>query len=250
MPDLVWPLYQGLAGLAVGSFLGLMSLRLPQGAPVAASRSACAACGRRLGVADLVPLASFLLLRGRCRTCGAQIPRRYPALEAGCAAIGVWAGLAQPGWLGLAGALLGWQLLLLAVLDAEHFWLPRALTLGLIGSGLAAALPQGLEALRDSAIGAAAGFAALALIGEGYRRIRGREGLGGGDPWFLAGAGAWTGWAALPTVLVWACLAGLSLAAASALFGRRLALDARLPFGVFLAIGTWLAWLYGPLGRF
>lgn len=244
LPEWAWGAVGVALGPIIGSFIGLLSLRLPHGAPVGLERSACGGCGRTLGLLDLAPLLSFVASGGRCRTCGSEIPRRYPALEVGCAVIAGWAWLAQPGPQALAGALLGWQLLLLAVLDAEHFWLPRVLTVPLIATGLA----LGAAPLPDRAIGAAAGYLALALIAWSYHRLRGREGLGGGDAWMLAGAGAWVGWIALPTVLLWACAAGLSLVAASMLVGRRMAADARLPFGVFLALGTWLAWLYGPLG--
>src|SRR5690606_6494628 len=125
--------------------------------------------------------------------------------------------------------------------------LPRALTVTLAASGLLVAGLQGVAALGHAAIGAAAGFLSLSLLALAYRRIRGREGLGGGDAYMLAGAGAWVGWQGLPTVLLWASVSGLSVAAASLLTGRGVTPDQRLPFGVFLAIGAWLTWLFGPL---
>ncbi|WP_366855556.1 A24 family peptidase [Brevundimonas sp.] len=149
----------------------------------------------------------------------------------------------------MAGAVLAWQLLLIAIIDAEHFWLPDVLTLPLLGTGLAAAALIEPHLLVDRLIGAVAGFVSLWLVALLYRSLRGREGLGGGDPRLFAGIGAWVGWAALPTVLVWACLAGLSVALVGAARVRRLDLIQRLPFGTFLAIGAWLAWLFGPLGR-
>ncbi|MDX9998107.1 MAG: A24 family peptidase [Phenylobacterium sp.] len=165
---------------------------------------------------------------------------------AGCAA---WAACLGGGANALLGALLGWQLLLLASLDAEHLWLPRVLTLPLIGSGLAVATVFGPARLADCALGAAAGFLALRLLGLAYRRLRGREGLGGGDAYLLAGGGAWVGWIALPSALVWAALAGLAYAGLRAVIGRPLARHQPIPFGVFLSFGIWLAWLYGPIGR-
>ena len=139
MSDLAWLILPVLIGPFVGSFLGLVSVRLPRGLPVVFGRSACPGCERTLGPLDLVPIASFILFRGRCRTCAAPIPRRYLALELACPALALWAGLAHPGAEGALGALYAWQLLLLALLDAEHFWLPRLLTLPLIVTGLAAA---------------------------------------------------------------------------------------------------------------
>lgn len=245
------PLAAVLAGLGLvaGSFIGLVSLRLPAGEPIVAGRSRCGGCGRTLPPWRLIPVLSYVLQGGRCAGCAAVIPARYPLIELGCAVIGVWAALVQPSPLaaGLT-ALLGWQLLLIAVVDAEHFWLPDQLTLPLLGAGLAATALLEPGSLVGSAIGAAAGFGVLWLLARVYRLTRGREGLGGGDPFLLAAGGAWVGWIGLPSILLWAALAGLSVVAARAATGRRVSATDRLPFGVFLAAGIWLTWLWGPLG--
>lgn len=253
--------WMGGLGLIVGSFLGLVSLRLPRGEAIVVGRSRCAGCGRALKPWRMIPVLSWALSRGRCADCGAAIPLRYPLIELAAAAIGVWAALRfpEPAW-ALAGAVLGWQLLLIAVIDAEHFWLPDALTLPLFLSGLFAAVAldpanirSGLEwslvgPLTTPLIGATAGFGGLWLLAFLYKRLRGRDGLGGGDPLLLGAIGAWVGWIGLPSVLLWASVSGLSLVAARALLRRPMAGTDRLPFGVFLAIGAWLTWLYGPLG--
>lgn len=245
----VWALAAVLTGPVVGSFVGLVSLRLPEGRPVMLSRSACGGCGRTLGPVDLAPLLSFAALRGRCRTCRAAIPRRYPLIEGACLLIGAWAAWTFPGPLGFVTALFGWSLLMIAVVDAEHLWLPDRFTLPLGAAGLIVAAALEPERFIDHAVGAAAGWAVLAGVALAYRRFRGREGLGGGDPRLLGALGAWTGWAGLPSVLLIAAAAGLTTAAALSLRGgSRLAADARLPFGTFLAIGGWLVWLYGPIG--
>ena len=245
----VQPFVQGALGLLIGSFLALVSVRLPAGEPIVRARSTCRSCGRKLSPLELVPVLSWVVQRGRCAGCGARVSPRYPLIELGAAALGVWAALAAPGWVGLAGAVLAWQLLLIAVIDAEHFWLPDVLTLPLVATGLGAAWLLEPHLLGERAIGAVAGFISLWLVAWVYRRVRGREGLGGGDPRLFAGVGAWVGWIALPTVLVWACLAGFAVIAAMLAGGRKAGLSARLPFGTFLAIGAWLAWLFGPLGR-
>lgn len=243
------PWWQGALGLLIGSFMALVSVRLPAGEPWVASRSKCRSCQRLLSPLELVPVLSWAGLRGRCAGCGARVSARYPLIELGAAGLGVWAALAAPGWLGLAGAVLAWQLLLIAVIDAEHFWLPDVLTLPLLATGLIAAWLLEPHLLGERAIGAVAGFVSLWLVAWTYRRVRGREGLGGGDPRLFAGIGAWVGWIALPTVLVWACLAGFAAVAAMLAGGRKAGLGARLPFGTCLTIGAWLAWLFGPLGR-
>lgn len=244
----LWRLAAVLLGPVVGSFIGLVSLRLPAGRPLVFGRSACGTCDRALGPLDLVPIFSFLILRGRCGTCGAAIPRRYPAMELGCLAIGVASAFLFPGEFALIGAAFGWALLLIATIDAEHFWLPDRLTLplGLVGILLAAVHPD-LD-LRSSLIGAAVGFGSLWLLAWAYRRIRGREGLGGGDPRLFGAIGAWVGWSGLPSVLVWASIAGFSVLAATALSGKPLSSNQRLPFGTFLAVGAWIVWHFGLIG--
>jgi leader peptidase (prepilin peptidase)/N-methyltransferase len=170
-------------------------------------------------------------------------------IELAAAAVGVWAALSQPGPVeaGLT-ALLGWQLLLIAVLDAEHFWLPDRLTLPLLATGLVAAALLDRTTVVEAVIGAAVGFAALWLLALAYRRLRGRDGLGGGDPFLLAAGGAWVGWIGLPSVLLLAAAAGLSFVAARAVTGGKVSGADRLPFGPCLATGIWLTWLWGPLG--
>jgi leader peptidase (prepilin peptidase)/N-methyltransferase len=224
-------------GAVVGSFVALVSLRWPAARPVAFARSACGGCGAVLGPRELVPLLSFAVQRGRCRRCGAAVPRRYPAVEAAAALIGGISALALPLPGAAAVAALGWTLLLLALLDAEHFWLPSAVTLPLAAAGLAATAWLRPAALVDHLIGAVAGWAVLALVAAAYRAVRGRVGLGGGDARLFAAAGAWLGWAALPLVLGSAALAGLAVA--MLLWGRGLTATTRLPFGVFLAAAIW-----------
>ncbi|MDP3490389.1 MAG: prepilin peptidase [Phenylobacterium sp.] len=244
--DLTWLIAAVVLGPFVGSFIGLMSLRLPQGRPVILGRSACPSCGRPLGPLDLVPVLSFVLLRGRCGACGAGIPRRYLWIELACPALALWSMAIHPSAEGFLGAMLAWQLLLLALLDAEHLWLPRVLTVPLIVSGLAVAAAQG--SLAEHAIGAAIGFAGLSLLALAYRRLRGREGLGGGDAYLLAGGGAWCGALALPSILLIGALSGLAVVLIQRWRGQAVGGDQPLPFGVFLGIGVWLTWLYGPLG--
>lgn len=244
-------LIAGLSGLGLvaGSFLALVSVRLPAGQGIVAGRSRCPACNRTLAPQDLIPLLSYAMTGGRCRLCGERISIRYPAMELGCAALGAWSALVHPTPLAaILTAVLGWQLLLIATVDAEHFWLPDALTLPLLGSGLVASALLDESRLSDSLTGAVVGFIALWSLAWVYRRVRDREGLGGGDPYLFAAIGAWVGWAGLPSVLLWAAAAGLSVVLASQVGRRRLTGSSRLPFGVFLAIGGWFTWGYGPLG--
>ena len=160
------------------------------------------------------------------------------------AGVGLTAGLgADTTGTALATALLGWQLLLIAQIDGELFWLPDAVTLPLLASGLAAAWLVDGGQVVDRIIGAGLGFASLWLIGFAYKLVRKRTGLGGGDPILMAAIGAWVGWQGLPWTLLWASTAGLSLVFARWIVRRPMAADARLPFGLFAAVGAWLTWL-------
>jgi len=239
----------GLLGLIIGSFLAAVSVRLPLDEDVVGGRSHCMSCERTLAPWHLVPVVSWLALRGRCRWCGAAVSPRYLMIELAAGAIGVWAALHGGGWLMMAAtALLGWQLLLIAIIDGENFWLPDVLTLPLIATGLAACALIGQSLPLAQIIGAAFGLGSLWLLARVYKAVRKRDGLGGGDPFLFAGAGAWVGWLGLPSVLLWACAAGFSVVLSRLILRRAVSGSDRLPFGTFLAIGVWLTWLYGPLG--
>ena len=231
----------------IGSFLGVVALRLTAGRTVLFGRSACDACGRALTPRDLVPLASFALLRGRCRHCGAKIDPSHIVMELAALAIALWAAFITPGWVLAASCGLGWTLLTLAAIDWRTGLLPDLLTLPLAVAGLGVAYVIEPAALLDHVIGAAAGFVAFAALAEIYRRLRGRDGLGLGDAKLLAASGAWLAWNALPTVVLYAAFIGLALVLARRARGAALQATDKLAFGPALAAATWLVWLYGPL---
>jgi leader peptidase (prepilin peptidase)/N-methyltransferase len=240
-----------------GSFLATVAVRLPEGRSIARGRSRCPACDRALGIVDLVPIVSWLALRGRCRHCGAAIAPFYPLFELACLAIAAWAALVVSGWAIWPTAVLGWLLLTLAEVDRRCMVLPDALTLPLLIIGLVAVAVLAPQRLPAHAAGAAAGFAVFALITVAYRRLRGREGLGLGDAKLLAAGGAWVGWQGLPSIIGGAAALALVVVLttrwAARWSGPRdrgaawLAAEQRIAFGPFLAAAIWLVWLYGPL---
>jgi leader peptidase (prepilin peptidase)/N-methyltransferase len=232
----------------IGSFLGVVAERLPTGRGVVLGRSACPHCGHRLRARDLVPVLSWVASGGRCRYCAAPLGLLHPAIEIAALVIALWAASELSGWLIWAGCALGWTLLALAVIDQRHLILPDRLTLPLIPAGLGVAYAVEPSLVLNHAIGAGAGFLALAVVGWAYRRLRGREGLGLGDAKLLAAAGAWVSWPGLPSVVLLAAAAALLAAAAGSLAGRSVRLTDPVPFGSYLCLGTWLVWLYGPLG--
>lgn len=231
----------------VGSFLGVVIERLPAGRPILRGRSQCAGCGETLSARDLVPLATWLARRGRCRCSRVRLSVFYPAIELAALAVALSAVAVLSGWLLWASLALGWTLLTLAVIDWRHYQLPDALTLPLIPAGLVVAWAIDPTRVGAHAIGAAAGWLAFAALAWLYRRLRGRDGLGGGDAKLLAVAGAWLGWPALPGVVLLAAGTGLALALARALGGAKLTATERIAFGPCLALAIWLVWLFGPL---
>lgn len=179
-------------------------------------------------------------------------PRRYLVMPVAGALIGClasvwaqWQGLAAP-WTAAFTALLGWQLLLLAVVDAENFWLPDILTvpLGLTGLIAAIVLPYPLgQGWGMALLSALFGFGALWLLAFAYEKLRGRSGLGGGDPILFGMGAAWVGALDLAVVLLVASVSGLAVVLALKLSGRDLAMHSKIPFGTYLAIGFAVAWL-------
>ena len=232
-----------LLGLILGSFIATAAIRWPAGKSASAGRSRCDGCEAALGPAELVPLLSYLVQRGRCRGCGARIDPRHVAIELAAAALGLAAALAHPLPLALVSALFGWWLLLIAVIDLEHQWLPDRLTLPLIALGLAAAWAGFGPPLTERLAGAAIGWAALAAIAWLYRRFRGREGMGGGDPKMLGAIGAWVGAWHLPVILLGAGLLGLAAALVMRLRGEEVSAASRLPLGTLMALAAWPLWL-------
>ena len=182
-----------------------------------------------------------------------KLSKRPVSFVVGVAACGVlafWAWLAIPELISFLITLaLGWCLLVLAAVDALSFRLPNILTWPLIAGGFAALLPLGdlHQNAVDHLIGAIVGYGVFVAIAWGYRAWRGREGLGLGDAKLLAAAGAWLGWAPLPSVVLIACAVGFVWFAAAAWLRRSRASDGRIPFGVMLCAGIWIVWLYGPL---
>ena len=228
----------------IGSFLGVLIIRLPDERPIALARSVCDHCGHALAPRDLVPIVSYALRRGRCRDCGARIGPFALAIELAAVAVALWAATAVTGnaiWL---SCLLGWTLLSAAWIDLRCMILPDVLTLPLLAAGLVVTAFTDPDDLPDHALAAAAGYALLFAVAWSYRRLRGRDGLGLGDAKLLAALGAWLGLADLPIVLLAASCLGLLAAGAASLAGRRVTAATAIPFGPFLAAAGWLAWLY------
>ena len=241
------PILLMIAAPFIGSFLGVVIRREADFAAIARGRSHCDSCRAPLGAAELIPLVSYAVLKGRCRHCGVAISSFHPAVELMAVIPVAWAALIQSGPLLALSAVLGWILLALAWIDWRSFRLPDVLTIPLLVLGLVSAWFFDSANWLDHLIGAIAAFAVLAGLALAYRWVRGREGLGLGDAKLGAGLGAFIAWQALPALFLLSAVFGLLYFLARSAFSRLSSDDERIAFGPFLALAGWIAWLYGPL---
>jgi leader peptidase (prepilin peptidase)/N-methyltransferase len=264
----------GVFGLLVGSFLNVVILRLPVmmerewrrqcadlDAPATgkhankadkeerfdliAPRSRCPGCGHQIRAVENIPILSWLVLRGRCSSCGKSISARYPAVEAATALLSMavawhFGATAET----LAALMLTWALIALSVIDYDHQLLPDNITLPFLWLGLLlnqfGLFTDGFSAV----IGAAAGYLSLWSIYWMFRLLTGKEGMGYGDFKLLAMLGAWLGWQLLLPVVLISSVLGAALGLTLIIMRGR---DRQLPipFGPYLAAAGWVTLMWG-----
>lgn len=231
------------AGTFIGSFITASSRAWPDWKQIATGRSACSECGQKLGPAELIPLVSYLLQRGKCRSCGTAIPVLHPIGEVIALIIPVMAVLAFDGWPALAASLFGWVLLFGALVDARTLLIPDVVSLGLIPPGLALSYwAGGIDGLMLSALAGAIGFTAFIAIRLAHRLLRGQEGLGIGDAKLMAAGGVWAGPFALPWIVLIGAGLTLLYALGLRLLGKEVSGQTQIPLGPGLAAGCYLAY--------
>ncbi len=207
--DLAYGVTAGILGLLFGSFLNVVIYRLPLGQNVATGRSRCPRCHRVIAWGDNVPLISFALLRGKCRTCGESISWRYPTVEliSGLSAFAVvWHFGASLEALWIYAFLM--IMLMIILIDWEHRTIPNVLSLGGIVLGWVGAVVCLDITLRNSLIGSIVGAGVLLGIALAYRSVRKVDGMGAGDIKLMAMIGAFLGWSMVLPVLFIASLFG------------------------------------------
>ena len=265
-----WWLIGTALGLCVGSFLNVVVHRYPRmferdmrreaaeiiasepsatpapdGYTLALPRSACPACGHGIGALENLPVVSWLWLRGRCAGCGTAISPRYPVVEATTALmtfVVLW--MVGVNAAGLAAVLLTWWLIPLALIDADTYYLPDAMTLPLLWLGLLLNTQAVLVDLESAVWGAIAGYLSLWSVFQLFKLLTGKEGMGFGDFKLLAALGAWLGWQSLPTIVILSSFVGAVVGIALiALAGRDRARP--IPFGPYLAAAGWLTLVWG-----
>jgi len=238
-----------LFGAVIGSFLNVVIHRLPHGESLVRPRSRCPFCHTQLRAADNIPIISYLILRGRCRTCRQPISARYPLVEAASGLLAV-ACLARFGPTPTAAAYFAFCAALLAVVFIDLDWqiIPDSISLPGIPVGLALSffLTPGWPGFgpKNAALAALLGGGLLYGVAAAYRLVRGAEGMGLGDVKLLAMLGAFLGLRSLPVILlvssVTGALVGLGLMLAT---GKDL--KVAIPFGPFLVLGAYCYLFFG-----
>jgi len=256
-------------GLIFGSFLNVVIHRLPlmlerqwraqcaeiTGHPAAAEgeplglvrpRSRCPSCAAQIRAIHNIPVLSYLVLGGRCASCNAPIPLRYPLVELATGIVsGVVAWHFGFGWQAVFALVFSWYLIALTAIDLDRQLLPAVLTLPLLWIGLLASLvpAAGMTTPRDALIGAAAGYLALWTVFQLFRLLTGKEGMGYGDFKLFAAIGAWLGWQMLPLVLLLSAVVGAAVGL-TLIVMRRHEWSSRIPYGPYIALAA-VIWIFG-----
>lgn len=254
-------------GLIIGSFLNVVISRLPRmmenqwrtecsalleinepetaRLSLAKPASHCPKCKAPVRPWQNIPIISYLFLRGKCSNCEEAISVQYPLVEFAAGLISGWAawhfGL---GWAALAAMILGYSLIALTMIDAQTQLLPDSIVLPLLWLGLLVNLQETFVPLDQAVIGAMAGYLSLWCVYWGFKLLTGKEGMGYGDFKLLAALGAWMGWQQLPWIVLGSSAVGAVIGAAM-MASKKLGQGQPMPFGPYLAIAGWLAFLYG-----
>ncbi|MBI4720833.1 MAG: prepilin peptidase [Chitinivibrionia bacterium] len=234
-----------LLGSILGSFYNVLIYRLPRGRSIVRPRSSCPHCSSAIAWYDNVPVASYLLLRGRCRRCGERIAPSYVAVEiisAACAAYCVRRYGVSPEalWIYAFCSLL----LVITFIDWYHRIIPDVLSLGGAVLGWAGSLRFLDITITQSLAGSAVGAGALLAVAFLYKAVRKVDGLGFGDVKLMAMIGAFMGWRSVFPILFLASLFG----SVYGLYLIRKGGDGRtaVAFGSFLAPSAFLVLAFGP----
>lgn len=246
MPALPILIIAFILGACVGSFLNVCICRIPESRSIVSPPSACPKCKTPIKFYDNIPMLSYLILCGKCRTCAEPISVRYPTVEL------------LTGLLALAGMIrFGMSidfiiyfiflsaLVVITFIDLDHQIIPDIISLPGIPAGLVAAYFLTTVSLTDAVIGALIGGGSLFLIAWGYYFITGKEGMGGGDIKLLAMIGAFIGWQGVFFTIFIASATGSLIGGVLMLFAQK-DLKFAVPFGPFLSIGAIAYIFFGP----
>jgi leader peptidase (prepilin peptidase) / N-methyltransferase len=234
-----------LFGLFIGSFLNVCIYRIPENASIVTPPSNCPGCGTPVRFYDNIPVLSYLLLLGKCRSCRMHISLRYPLVEV---LTGVVAALCvlRFGFTAVAAIYFAFMatLLVITFIDLDHRIIPDVISLPGIPIFFAATFFLPGIGPVDSLIGILAGGGSLFLVAWGYYMLTGKEGMGGGDIKLLGMIGAITGWQGILLTVFAASITGTVIGGLLMIVsGKNLKLA--IPFGPFLALGAAIHVFYG-----
>jgi leader peptidase (prepilin peptidase) / N-methyltransferase len=230
-----------LGGAVTGSFLSVVAHRVPRGESIVGPRSRCAGCGSQIAAYDNIPILSWILLRGRCRSCGERISVRYPLIEIGTGllfAVTVLVLHGEPAQLVL-GLVFVATLAAITLTDLELRIIPNKILIVSALAGVALVVALDPSSLPERAIGAAAAGGLLFAVALAYPR-----GMGMGDVKLAAVMGLYLGRSVAPALLIAfaaGSIFGLALIARQGASARKQA----VPFGPFLALGGVVGLLAG-----
>lgn len=233
-------------GAVVGSFLNVCIYRLPLEQSIVSPGSRCMGCGTAIRWYDNIPILSWLVLRGRCRSCKAPFSIRYPLVELLTGLLAMLLLLKFGPSLSLVVMFLFCAaLVVITFIDFDHQIIPDEISLpGIILGFLCSFFLPG-HGWLSSLLGIVVGWGSLALIFYGYLWLTGREGMGGGDAKLLAMMGAFLGLQAVPFIIFASSLVG-TVAGLSIMAVQRKDRHLAIPFGPYLALGAVLYIFFGP----
>jgi len=208
-------------------------------------RSACPHCNHAIGAMENIPVISYLLLRGKCKGCGAAISPRYPIIETVSGVLSAYAAWHFGfGWAAAGALLLVWALLALTAIDFDTQLLPDDITLPLLWIGLLLNSSGTYTDLHSAVLGAIFGYLSLWSVYWLFKLATGKEGMGYGDFKLLAALGAWMGWQMLPLIILSSSLVG-AVVGITLIVATKHGRNIPIPFGPYLAGGGLIALFWG-----
>ncbi len=252
-------IYLFVIGCCLGSFINVVIYRLPLNKSIVYPNSSCPKCNAKIKWFDNLPIISWFLLKGKCRTCKSKIAFSYPFIELFTALI-VCSNLysqptiysQQPLYITiLFGSIFSTTLFTLAILDFKYFWLPRILTLGGLFAGITASLYVDLindfhqfNYLIDTLWASFFGFAFFYLLSLIGKKIFSKPVIGGGDSKLSALIGSWLGIQGL-FISIWLAFISAGIFVTLGLSFKKIKRNQKIPFGIFLAMSGFLVWYFG-----
>ena len=241
---MIWPVAIAVLGLFIGSFLNVCIHRIPRSESIIWPSSHCPVCNNPIKPWDNIPVLSYILLGGRCRSCSTRISLRYPVVEILSALLAL-SMLYRFGLTVSFGIYYLWACVLLVItfIDIDYQIIPDRLSIGgiIFGLGLVYWLPV---TYRDSLMGLALGAGLLIAVIYGYYFLTKKQGMGGGDVKLLGMIGVFTGWQGVLFTIFMGSLMG-TLVGLPWAFIQKKTMKAAIPFGPFLALGAFVFVLWG-----